>query len=277
MRVTRETLAAGPIPGMSDEALRELERRWRASGAVADEAAWLVARLRVGAPGPPTAATLRLRALLGDPAARLALGEEAPSVKAVPTPAVEDALERLSDAHGVLEHHLFEPPGPPDDEAAHELVARATALFFGEAAERLRSPLAGRRVGLAELLGDRVDVGRRALLFPSPDGLLPAAEATASRLTRPGFGSSLVVGYGRAFADPPYGVRGTLAEVARLFDDAWTALVGTWDEGGLVAFSWSVDHLPAFSAGAEWWGSPLWTIAPRDGRPWVGAVASSTD
>jgi hypothetical protein len=269
--VTRETLAAGPIPGMSDEALRELERRWRASSAVEDEAAWLAARLRVGA---ANASATRLRAFLGDPAARLALDDEAPSVKATPTQSVDDALERLADAHGVLVHHLFEPPGAPDDPAAHELVARATAVYFGESQV---GSLAGRRVGLAELLGDRVDVGRRLLLFPSPDGLLPAAEATAARLTRPGFGSSLEVGYGRAFADPPYGVRGTLEEVARLFDDAWTALVGTWDPDRLVAFSWSVDHLPAFSAGTEWWGSPLWTIAPRDGRPWVGAAASETD
>jgi len=255
---------------MSDEALRELERRWRASGAVEDEAAWLAARLRVGA---QNASALRLRALLGEPAARLALGDSSPA-EVTPGPAAADALARLAGAHGVLEHHLFEPPGAPDDPAAHELVARATALLFGESQV---GPLAGQRVGLAELLGDRVDVGRRLLLFPSPDGLLPAAEATAARLTRPGFGSSLEVGYGRAFADPPYGIRGTLEEVARLFDDTWTALVGTWEPDALVAFSWSVDHLPAFSAGTEWWGSPLWTIAPRDGRPWVGAAASATD
>ncbi len=33
---------------MTDDALRALERRWRATGAVEDEAAWLAARLRAG-------------------------------------------------------------------------------------------------------------------------------------------------------------------------------------------------------------------------------------
>lgn len=33
---------------MSDERLRELERRWKETGAVEDEAAWLVERIRVG-------------------------------------------------------------------------------------------------------------------------------------------------------------------------------------------------------------------------------------
>lgn len=33
---------------MSDARLRELERRWRETGSVEDEAAWLAARLRAG-------------------------------------------------------------------------------------------------------------------------------------------------------------------------------------------------------------------------------------
>lgn len=61
---------------MSDQELRELERRARESEDPADEAALLTARLRAGLLEPTL---LRARAYLGDPAARLALGPERPT------------------------------------------------------------------------------------------------------------------------------------------------------------------------------------------------------
>lgn len=54
-----------------DERLRDLERRWRASGAIDDEAAWLGERLRTGDLAPERA---RLAAWLGHPAAEALTG-----------------------------------------------------------------------------------------------------------------------------------------------------------------------------------------------------------
>jgi len=59
---------------VSDERLRELEQRFRQSGELEDEAAWLVERIRVGG---LSRAQLNLAASLGYPAARVALGRPA--------------------------------------------------------------------------------------------------------------------------------------------------------------------------------------------------------
>jgi hypothetical protein len=55
---------------VSDTELRDLERRWRESGLVADQAAWIAARLRHG---EVEKLDVRLDALRGDEASRLAL------------------------------------------------------------------------------------------------------------------------------------------------------------------------------------------------------------
>lgn len=67
------------------EALRELQRRFEESGALADEAAWLAERVRRGEVTPET---LARAALLGEPAARAVLGADAPP-------------ERIREAHGM--------------------------------------------------------------------------------------------------------------------------------------------------------------------------------
>lgn len=61
---------------MSDQEVRELERRARESGEPADQAALLLAQQRAGLLEPTR---LRAQAYLGDPAARLALGPERPT------------------------------------------------------------------------------------------------------------------------------------------------------------------------------------------------------
>ena len=66
---------------MADHELRLLERRWRASGAPDDEARFLDARRRSG---ELPRGRLELAAWLGHPAARAALGEEAPAGEHVP-------------------------------------------------------------------------------------------------------------------------------------------------------------------------------------------------
>lgn len=270
---------------MADEALREQERRARASGADADAAAALVAAVRAG---QLTRAALRLRAFTGDAAAALAVEGDVEPRRVEPAPAVAAALASFEGAGGALRHHLFEPPGAPDDPAAHELVARLTARVFGEADAAVRRPEAtrGAPIGLAELLGAEplgapagwVDLGHRRLLFPTSGvgGMLPAEQAMAARDRQRGFADGNELCYARTFQDPPYGVRLSLVEVSRLFDVIWPGLA-SWDPDGLVACSWTTDAWDRYAAGREWWGSPLWTIAPRDGRPWVGVTASATD
>ncbi len=56
---------------MIDQRVRELERRWRTSRTVEDEGAWLYARAHAGA--DPSVDQLRAAAILGDPAATVAL------------------------------------------------------------------------------------------------------------------------------------------------------------------------------------------------------------
>lgn len=57
---------------MSDERLRELERRWKETAAVEDEALWLTERVRAGELSPDG---LEAAACLGHDAARRAVGE----------------------------------------------------------------------------------------------------------------------------------------------------------------------------------------------------------
>jgi hypothetical protein len=84
------------LPGVSDAALREAERTWRASGAVEDEARLLLARVRAGALHP---GRLELAAWLGHRAAREALGPDAPAGEHMPWErwgrAVDDAGVQL--------------------------------------------------------------------------------------------------------------------------------------------------------------------------------------
>jgi len=82
---------------MSDERLRELERRWRESGAVADEAAWLAERVRVG---EPSRERVELAAYLEHPAARVIEG---------------DALTAVAVAELQAEVVSLRPRVPPDD------------------------------------------------------------------------------------------------------------------------------------------------------------------
>jgi hypothetical protein len=81
---------------MSDQELRELERRYRQSGDATDEAAWLGARLRVG---DVDRSRVELCAWLDHAPARVALGDEAPG------PLVLVARERLDEQLLPLERY----------------------------------------------------------------------------------------------------------------------------------------------------------------------------
>lgn len=162
---------------MADERERELERRFRQSGSVDDEAAWLKERLRAGRlPEEP----LRLAALVGHRAACLALDQE---------PALE--LEAL--AQGLVEHGRavvlraqlalaraalpeWESRFPRDDRPRIALEA---------AANQARCPCARHAEALAEQplrANDAWAAARQVhALRPAQAALLVAAAATTAR------------------------------------------------------------------------------------------------
>lgn len=118
---------------MSDVELRDLERRWRASGAVEDEARWHVARVRAGALEPER---LALAAWTGWPGAALAVQGE-PQVAATTS----------------WVRRLFGGARPAQDPLARGLPGLADWLQSGL---REAPPEAQRRAALAEV--ERVGV-----------------------------------------------------------------------------------------------------------------------
>lgn len=76
---------------MADAELRSLERQWRATGRVEDEARLLDARRRTG---ELRLERLELAAWLGHPAARAALGDDAPAGEPAPWSRWANALDR---------------------------------------------------------------------------------------------------------------------------------------------------------------------------------------
>ena len=75
---------------MSDQRLRELERKWRESGTVEDEAAYLREQVRVG---DITREGLEIGASFGDEIARFTLADQAPSL--LPAGSLEELLEMI--------------------------------------------------------------------------------------------------------------------------------------------------------------------------------------
>jgi len=104
---------------VSDQGLRDLARAWRASGADADGAAWLAARLRAGT---LAGSTLETAAQLGLGAAIALLGDDAPDtawpLQLPPPPLTHDGIGRLWARHFL-----------PAWEAAHPGDPRARTLL----------------------------------------------------------------------------------------------------------------------------------------------------
>lgn len=110
---------------MGDTRLREMERRWRESGATADEAAFLRERVRAGEVDP---ARLLLLAHCGHPAARVAAGVSAPAPMDLIgfasglAPWGREACARAARAMALaaLAATRADPPGAPGARAAAE-------------------------------------------------------------------------------------------------------------------------------------------------------------
>ena len=142
------------LGAVRDQHVREFERRFRETGGVEAEAAWLSVRLQAGG---VTFADLKLAARLGHEAARRALGEAAPrvpeSVLSRWLPAVgahsEEAPVRCAIAALAATLELQEDPWMVED-----VLAVACACV-------LHGPLAlrGRIRGLAEQAPEPADVG----------------------------------------------------------------------------------------------------------------------
>lgn len=152
---------------MSDDALRRLEREWRATGSPALEAEWLQARVRAS---QLRADHLELAAAWGYGPARAALGQDTPSgdadlaLLARRTLEVGGGTAVVACARGVMEAMVeHAQPRLPDELRA--LIARAAAELpdtRGDAALRLRMlghRLSARACVLA-LSALRFDTGR---------------------------------------------------------------------------------------------------------------------
>ncbi len=130
---------------MSDARLRELERRWRETGAVADLAALLVEQVRVGG---RSSGRLEVAASLGHAAAACALGRAGAAVASLvellsrPLPAREVALRAaVAAARAVVDHARHDEWEPFED----ELVAVEAGLVCPcEAHRRTLMALGGR-------------------------------------------------------------------------------------------------------------------------------------
>lgn len=115
-----------------DAALRDLERRWRESGAADDQAAWLAAAVRAGV---VDAGLVRLAAELGHPAARLA-GQAHDPAPVAPVAWLDEAVDLL------LERQSREEPDGRSYEDHAVLLLRA-----GIAAARALAPAWYRHLG----------------------------------------------------------------------------------------------------------------------------------
>lgn len=159
---------------MADSDLRTLERRFRETGAVEDEAAWLRARVRAGTLDPDR---LDLAAWLDHPGARAALGKQAPEQvpgpehwTSVEAPALAAFVERLdAEARAVCRRALDEklseewqvayPDAPELQAYLDEVAAQVSQSWFLDAVLR-RTETTGRfaPIALAHLRADRLDL-----------------------------------------------------------------------------------------------------------------------
>ncbi len=85
--------------------------------------------------------------------------------------------------------------------------------------------------------------------------------------------------YAYAFAQPPYGLRGSRAEAVRLFRKTTEILLPDWDDA--VIHDWSGDDLSKvdgyFDSGMEWWGVFLFTIFQPSIERLIVISGSTTD
>lgn len=152
---------------MSDTRLRDLERRWRETGAVDDEAAYLVERVRVGDLHPEH---LKAIASLGYPAAILAAGMSDEREQRLSVFNLCGMLGLYSTARAVLsliEHMRLELPAAPCPalvlqvrDAANEWLADPTEVRLS----RVRTHAAECRQRSEQMFAAREDV-RMAAIF----------------------------------------------------------------------------------------------------------------
>lgn len=181
---------------MSDERLRELERRWKETGSTEDEAAYLRERLRVG---DLPLDRVELAAEAAYPAALLVVGRPAESQLAPEqvTQLLERVVEQTSDecllrlwAADCAERWLthFE-ARHPDDDAAREAIRRARDFAQG----RLSA-------------GAMREAGLRVFAVAQRDAREMATDDAAARA------ASAAMGAWAATVTEPFGVRAVVSE-----------------------------------------------------------------
>jgi hypothetical protein len=162
---------------VSDEELREAERRFRETSSIDDEARWLIARVRKGA---LTTARLELFAALGHPAACLAVGSKVgdwPEVREL-----REFQERLAETIvWCIERHRAERDPRMRSEELGVVVGRprmdvgAISEAASRASRRRRDLLV--RTGWIEGLRARSLLGGGLLLFDPNESLSDVAHA----------------------------------------------------------------------------------------------------
>lgn len=71
-------------------------------------------------------------------------------------------------------------------------------------------------------------------------------------------------GYKTAFFNPPHGLRGTISDELRVFEELNNLLFSPINDNNLDIYKWSDDWSNYFDAGKEWWGTFYWTVYNKE-------------
>lgn len=84
-------------------------------------------------------------------------------------------------------------------------------------------------------------------------------------------------GYKKAFFEPPYGLRGTIEEQEKLFNDINIKYLSPFNDENLEIYSWNDEWSNYFDSGKEYWGTFFWTIYNKEKDIFIAIGASTTD
>jgi hypothetical protein len=278
---------------VTDERVRDLERRWLSSGSVEDHLAYLSARARLG--DFIVAPTARL-----DGGARLAASAFRWQARGVlefgsfsspaPGSAGLDAQDLFRNAVLTMFQHLQE-----EDTRRIEEYCRRSGIppdeYVGYRLRLESSAFEGQPISLREFLGWEYDLERRCLALKGQTSahlndyfLAPYLEdarhlcdyTSLAAQWDPHLDLEEAHGYAYAFSRPPYGLGLPNVETDALFHTLSHCLFGGLSED-LEIWRWETHWTNYFEAGREWWGEYLWTVhRPGSGRV-VVIAGSSTD
>lgn len=224
----------GRVPGwfaVSDAKLRELERRWRETGAVDDEAAYLLERVRVGDLTPER---VELAAYCGNAGARATLAPAAPAVFCVLPSSTTDEWDY--EARESFRSFLTRVAGFGGEAFLH--AALAAGWFVLPVFERVRRDPRPR---------EALEVAEACLLEPSAQNLAKATAASEGAAAAQGGSADI----GDVLTGPPPPRESGAADLASYVCQlAATLEVRSRSELGVGAVSDMIEMLGA--VGVNW-------------------------